>query len=199
MTPPNSEKTKEKILIAARNLFSKKGFDSATTREIADNAEVNEVTLFRHFQTKENLLNSVIGKFSALPDLSRIIQNKMTGDLEKDLTIFSNVLLVSMRDRCDDMRLMLCESHKHEGLRKVMAGIPAQLRSMIRKYLESQQAADIVRDDLDTEVTAQAFLGLFFAYTINTYMLKHPLDTHLSEEEICSQFVQLFISGIKKD
>lgn len=40
---------------AALELFSKQGYFKTTTREIADLAEINELTLFRHFGTKENL------------------------------------------------------------------------------------------------------------------------------------------------
>jgi len=37
-------------------LFAAQGMTETTTREIAELAEVNEVTLFRHFGNKHNLL-----------------------------------------------------------------------------------------------------------------------------------------------
>lgn len=40
---------------SARQVFEKRGFGGATTREIADNAGVNEVLIFRHFTNKANL------------------------------------------------------------------------------------------------------------------------------------------------
>lgn len=49
------QKTRERIMKAALELFSKQGYFKTTTREIADLAEINELTLFRHFGTKENL------------------------------------------------------------------------------------------------------------------------------------------------
>jgi AcrR family transcriptional regulator len=45
--------TKKRILAAAELVFSRDGFQGATTREIARQAGVNEVTLFRHFRTRE--------------------------------------------------------------------------------------------------------------------------------------------------
>src|SRR5271157_3300423 len=48
-------KSDTEILDAALVVFQKEGFAGATTRKIAEQAGVNEVTLFRKFKTKENL------------------------------------------------------------------------------------------------------------------------------------------------
>lgn len=66
---------KEAILQAARALFAEKGFDGASTAEIAERAGVAHGTVFHHFKTKENLLlemgEALIGAylegFRALP------------------------------------------------------------------------------------------------------------------------------------
>jgi len=46
---------KEKLLRAAVQVFSEKGFSGTSTREIASRARVNPVTLFRVFSSKEKL------------------------------------------------------------------------------------------------------------------------------------------------
>jgi AcrR family transcriptional regulator len=46
---------KERLLRAAVEVFSEKGFSGASTREIASRARVNPVTLFRTFKSKERL------------------------------------------------------------------------------------------------------------------------------------------------
>ena len=43
-----------------RDTFARDGIRGATTREIARKAGVNEVTLFRHFKSKEQLLRAVL-------------------------------------------------------------------------------------------------------------------------------------------
>ena len=48
--------SKAKILTAAARVYAEHGFRGATTRRIAEAAGVNEVTLFRHFKSKEALL-----------------------------------------------------------------------------------------------------------------------------------------------
>lgn len=56
----------EAILQAAIVLFSEKGFRATTTRQIAQRAEVNEVTLFRHFRSKTELFHKILEEIRRL-------------------------------------------------------------------------------------------------------------------------------------
>ena len=47
---------REQLLEAAVKVFANAGFRGATTRRIAQEAGVNEVTLFRQFGSKEGLI-----------------------------------------------------------------------------------------------------------------------------------------------
>jgi len=48
----NGSARREEIIAAARTLFSERGFDGATTRELAERARVSEALLFKHFKNK---------------------------------------------------------------------------------------------------------------------------------------------------
>ncbi|MGB0562963.1 MAG: TetR/AcrR family transcriptional regulator, partial [Spirulinaceae cyanobacterium] len=49
-----------RLIQAALNLFVEQGFTATTTRQIADQAQVNEATLFRNFGSKHDLLLAVM-------------------------------------------------------------------------------------------------------------------------------------------
>ncbi len=51
---------KERILEAALEVFSNKGFHSATTDEIAERAGVGKGTLYRYFETKDKLFQELV-------------------------------------------------------------------------------------------------------------------------------------------
>ena len=55
---------RDQILSVARELFAKQGFRGTTTRQIADQAQVNEAILFRHFRSKEALYWAVLDHLS---------------------------------------------------------------------------------------------------------------------------------------
>lgn len=57
-----STDTEQKILDAALEVFSKNGYSGARTRIIAKESGFTEMTLFRKFETKENLFNQVLTK-----------------------------------------------------------------------------------------------------------------------------------------
>lgn len=67
--------TQERILNAAVTLFSKVGFNAASTREIANLAEVNEVTIYRYYPRKRDLfiaaLDSELMRIDLCPRLKR--------------------------------------------------------------------------------------------------------------------------------
>ena len=51
----NKEDIRRRIVTAALDLFEKKGFEAATTRQIAARAKVAEGTVFNYFETKEDI------------------------------------------------------------------------------------------------------------------------------------------------
>ena len=64
------------------NMLVSRGYGGATTKEIADIAGVNEVTLFRKFGSKAELFEKAVNHLLVDAPLSRLVY---TGDLEADL------------------------------------------------------------------------------------------------------------------
>ena len=55
-----SDKTKEIILSAAKDLFAQKGYFKTTYADIARHAGVNQATVYRAFKTKENIFRQLL-------------------------------------------------------------------------------------------------------------------------------------------
>ena len=58
-----SKETKDKLLDSTLSLIDKKPFHQISTKEIAEESGVAEVTLFRHFTNKESILDILTDKF----------------------------------------------------------------------------------------------------------------------------------------
>ncbi len=66
-----SDSTRVALLRAGLELLAEKGYKGAITREIAARAGVSEVTLFRHFGSKETLLQEAIQKLT--PPIAQVL------------------------------------------------------------------------------------------------------------------------------
>src|SRR3954470_21092793 len=78
--------TRQRLLAAAARVYARVGLNGATTRAIAAEAGVNEVTLFRHFKSKDRLLTAVVGdNFGEKNAGERFEAPLTTDDLRKDL------------------------------------------------------------------------------------------------------------------
>jgi AcrR family transcriptional regulator len=82
--------TKEKILQAADELFGSVGFEAATTREIVEKSGVNKATLYYHYDSKEDLLASLLDDYyEKLGNIIQVAISRGGGDFKRSL---SNVI-----------------------------------------------------------------------------------------------------------
>lgn len=62
--------TKEKIFDVSINLFSQKGFDAVSVREIAREVGIRESSIYNHYKSKEAILDAIIDYF-----MSELVQS----------------------------------------------------------------------------------------------------------------------------
>ena len=195
--PPSPKETRQRIIEAAVEIGSKVGYARATTRAIAETAGVNEITLFRHFGTKENLFSEAIEQYGG-PALAPAIETQLTGDYRQDLTTIGNIFMEIMLERQEMLRLLLCESAHIPEVRTILARNPRELRKMLARYLQSQMAKGTIKKQ-HPEAMSQAFLGMFFAYAISLNVLDEAIKPAISNSELVSQFVDIFVAGTMRD
>ena len=66
---------REQILKAAQRVFIRSGLGGSRTRELAQEAGVNEATLFTHFKTKEELFDAAV-----VEPLEKLVEKEMNID-----------------------------------------------------------------------------------------------------------------------
>src|SRR5437763_10335839 len=80
----------ERLVQAALEMFSRRGM-VATTREIAEEAGVNEVTLFRLFESKERLLAAVVREVVRAESEALDRVDLEDFDIKRDITAVAEV------------------------------------------------------------------------------------------------------------
>src|ERR1700746_3008185 len=107
----SSDLTKQRILAAAEVVFSRDGFHGATTREIAREAGVNEVTIFRHFHTREELLRATLEHGCAALEALVAPDELWQGELGARLERYVRDLYTAIRQRESIVRAFISEAH----------------------------------------------------------------------------------------
>lgn len=195
--PKEKEKdARQRILEAAFKVSVDFGVSGVTTKAIAKAAGVNEVTLFRHFGTKEKLLSAAIDQFGG-PALAPAMESHFTGEYRRDLINFGTDLLNILHERREVLLMLLCESVRDQKIREIMARNPREIRKMLARYFKSQIDKGTIKEQ-HPEAMAQAFLGMFFAYAVILDSMEEAIDPLISNIEIVTQFVDIFIEGTLK-
>lgn len=130
----NSEQTRARLIVAAREVFSQQGFQSATVREICKRAEANIAAVNYHFGGKDGLLAEALN-FAPLKALQQ-----------------TNAVL----DACPKVRLhAFIHDFMHMLLDEKKASLQCQI--MARELADPTPALDqIVRDAI---APLHAYLG----------------------------------------
>lgn len=191
-----TEDTRERILEAALKLFSEKGYLGATTKEIAMASGISEVTLFRHFQTKENLFISVLEHYSFLPKLKELSKDLLVMPLEEALKTLAKAFLQTLKSRRDLIRIMLAELPRYpEIVKESYQKTIEKIIQEISQYFEKLQRERKIKSSISSNLLARAFLGLFFSY-FHAEEIKGLNFKNQSEEEIIDNYVKIFLYGI---
>lgn len=99
--------THERIISAAKELFEKKGFAAATTKEIADLAGVSEVTLFRHFENKRRLFEETLHSCIHPYKIGEYLENEAAYDLGRDLKRVAYDMMETYRRNAPMLRMIM--------------------------------------------------------------------------------------------
>lgn len=155
---------KERLLAAAADVFSREGLQGATTRVIAREAGVSEVTLFRLFENKERLLAEVLSQVCVAQSESLANKADWTQDLHADLLTFArsyNDMLVKNEAM---IRTLIGEaSRQPDHARQLIKDSVKPARVRFIAYLQEASERGQVRPGLELPIVADMFTGMLLS------------------------------------
>lgn len=172
-----SNTTEQKILDAALKVFASKGYAGARTRVIAEKSGFTEMTLFRKFETKENLFNQVLTvnhqkimeKVNSLVSLEDEITYPKT---QFRALIFNLVDLID--ENFDYVNIILYERDRTS--RSITKDFISHLGDYLNKFPQ---------DKIDSSVLAYMILSFLYFLILN----KESKDAILNMEEALEEFI----------
>jgi AcrR family transcriptional regulator len=132
-----------KIYSAAINILMSLGYDGATTKEIADIAEVNEVTLFRKYGSKAGLFEKAIEHQLSDTPLNKIVY---TGELEADLLAIVEAYVETNEMYGDIIPIILIELPRNPDLQESINTPWKNIQSII-KTIQKYQKQGLLKNE----------------------------------------------------
>ncbi len=189
--------TESKILDAALELFSEKGFKATTTKIIAEKAEVNEVTIFRYYGSKEKLFFAVVDRVTI--DRMDVLQMELepSENMADELAMIGSFMAKSMVEKASFFRLMVLEIDRYPELWERIGTVPMGAIAMLGQYFERAKEKGLVRKDVDTEVMAVSFFSFIFRILVANAFLGDDLFMKTDRDDGMRQFAEIFVNGVR--
>jgi AcrR family transcriptional regulator len=153
---------RSRILAAAASVFAEYGFRGATTRRIAQRAGVNEVTIFRTFGSKQEMIRAAIRESDTEVAEGALFPDEPV-DPRAELTAFAVRHLARLRAARPLIRKCMGESTEHPEIMGFIADKPVHVRNELRGYLERLRERGLVTAATDLDVAAATLMGALFA------------------------------------
>ena len=184
---------RDQLIQAAARLYAEAGYRGATTRRIAGEAGVNEITLFRHFGSKDALIREAISRAGSSP-APEVLLPESPRDPFRELRDWARAHLADLRDRRSLIRTSMGEIEEHPGLFSADNSPPAAAAKDLSRYLRQLRANGQAKAPFDEVAAATMLMGVLFADAMGRDIMP---DLYRNDpEEAADQYVKLFLRGI---
>lgn len=158
--------SKDKLMLAAIDLIAEKGYKGVTTQEIAAAAGLSEKTLFRHFGSKQNLLETAVDRFHYTEEMTKLFDEKLVWDLQTDLLLISRTYHEIMNRNRKMIIISLKEEDNLPGFREITKKHPRQLVKILTDYFTVMfEKGKLIR--VNPEMQAFLFITTHYGAFIN--------------------------------
>ena len=190
---------KHQLLETALDVFSRQGYEGATTKEIAAAAGVAEAVIFRHFPSKQALYTEVLDyklQSGALNPWLADMQACMDHDDDAGLfrTIITHMLESFRADARFERMILFAALEGHElGLAHLRQHAQPFFESL-HSYVRRRHATGALQAPRPQHIL-MALFGMVHHYGQMTQMFGFPRGG--SDEEVVDAFVRILIDGVR--
>jgi AcrR family transcriptional regulator len=187
--------TRRNILEAALEVYSQLGFRGATTRRIADAAGVNEVTVFRHFGSKDALLQEALQLLAE--ESSDILLPKDPNEPLQELTDWSEAELTRLRARRSMIRTCMGEIGERPQHTVSASAAPRRAFAELSRYLTRLKETGAAAKPFNTDAAAAMLWGSLFADAMGRDMMPEVFPS--PPERAPRRYVELLLRALGVD
>ncbi len=189
--------TRTRLIDAALELFAANGVSETTTKAVAELAQVNEVTLFRHFGSKHGLLLAALEDSVSFTQLGKtLVEQAISQDsVSEALKAYAKATLHSL-DRVPELvRSLIGDAGQYPvEIRLAIGRGLSQANCYVAECLAKMLEENGWQSHLSAEKLASLLNGLLLGYfAIALTSEGHPLWE--DREDFLESLVDLFVQG----
>jgi AcrR family transcriptional regulator len=182
---------RDQLLDAAARLYAEAGYRGATTRRIAGQAGVNEITLFRHFGSKDALIREAIAR--AGHSAVRELLPQTPRDPLREVRDWAKAHIAELRGRRSLIRTCMGEIEEHPEIFSEQSP-PAAAAKALSQYLRRLRETGMAKAQFDETAASAMLMGALFADAMGRDIMP---DLYRNEpEQALDQYVRLFLRGL---
>ncbi len=185
---------RREILTAAARVFASKGFAKATTKEIADEADVAEGTLYNYFGGKREML------LAMAEQMEMPFNEKLTAVAGQDDRAAAVALFEAAIDfgetQIPFLRALLSEAWIDDDLlERILTGRFNRMQERLETYIAERIAAGAFRP-FDPTLGARAVIGTYFGLMLPVIRGIVPLPSPEERRALAETVTDLILDGI---
>lgn len=196
------ERRRDAIMTGALEVFSTKGFEKATNKDIARAAGIHSPGLIYHyFRDKADLFRQAMERHAPPLELLAQADALMDRPPREVLTLFARAFLSMSENRTmvAVMRALLGEALRWPAVAAMFADFaPRRAFDVLTRYMERQMAAGTLRP-MNPQVAVRCFIGPLIAYLMTREVFTLPDSRSLAWQTMVESSVDVFLRGMEPD
>ena len=171
------EARRTQIIDAAARVFAEKGFQRATTREIAAAAGVSEGTIYNYFDSKADLLISMVQCLTDMEHLDVELAEALQGDVRDFfVAVFRHRLGLIQRNQ-QTIQAALPEILVNPALRECFyQQFMLRTTTLLEQYVQARIEMGHIQP-VDVPLTVRAIQGTFLGMLVMRFLGDEPLQS----------------------
>lgn len=185
--------SRDKLLAAAARIYGESGFRGSTTRRIADEAGVNEVTLFRLFGSKSALIAEALREHAPRAT-DRIGLPDEPTDPETELSAWCETQLALLRTARSMIRKAMGEIEEHPEMAPCMSEGTMCAFLELRDYGMKLKHRGAAISDREVSAAATMLISALFADAMGREMM--PTLYPQPESDAAALYARIFLRAV---
>lgn len=199
--PSDSSDRRQQIAEAALRVFSTKGFQKATNKDIAEEAGISPGLIYHYYKDKEDLFLSLIRDRAAIMQLAEHPEELMQLPPREGLHLIgrSYLKMITVPGNTAIFRILISEALRFPQISEMVYKlIVSRIFGLVRSYLDQQIQLGRLRPH-DTAISTRSFVGAFVVHILAREVLRQPEARDVTDETVLAAVVEIFLGGLEAD